>query len=85
MGLCYGLCCRHVDTLLVNVQLSAECSIVSLIYVERLMKQAKVTLLAVNWRPILLCGMLMASKVCDTPPFCKHCLLHTHSRSALSA
>ena len=34
----------------------------SLVYVERLMEQAGVILLATNWRPILLCGLLLASK-----------------------
>jgi hypothetical protein len=46
-----------------KAQLSAECSIVCLIYVERLMANAKVPLLSTTWRPCLLCGMLMASKV----------------------
>lgn len=46
-----------------QVQLSSECSIVCLIYVERLMEVAKVPLLADTWRPIFLCGLLLASKV----------------------
>ena len=46
-----------------TVQLSSECSIVGLIYVERLMETAKVPLLAETWRPIFMCGLLMASKV----------------------
>ena len=45
------------------VQLSSECSIVCLIYVERLMEIAKVPLLACTWRPIFMCGLLLASKV----------------------
>jgi Cyclin len=45
------------------VQLSSECSIVSLIYIERLMETSKVPLLASTWRPIFMCGLLMASKV----------------------
>jgi hypothetical protein len=45
------------------VQLSSECSIVCLIYVERLMEVAKVPLLACTWRPIFMCGLLLASKV----------------------
>ncbi len=44
-------------------QLSAECSIVCLIYVERLMEMANVPLLSSTWRSVLLCGMLLASKV----------------------
>lgn len=36
---------------------------VCLIYVERLMETAHVPLLAGNWKPVLLCGLLLASKV----------------------
>ena len=50
-------------TLFTRAHLSPECSIVSLIYVERLMDKGKVSLLRTNWRPILLCSMLLASKV----------------------
>lgn len=46
-----------------SVQLSSECSIICLIYVERLMEVAKVPLLANTWRPIFMCGLLLASKV----------------------
>eukprot|EP00816_Leptocylindrus_hargravesii_P001426 CAMPEP_0196819696 /NCGR_PEP_ID=MMETSP1362-20130617/71770_1 /TAXON_ID=163516 /ORGANISM="Leptocylindrus danicus, Strain CCMP1856" /LENGTH=707 /DNA_ID=CAMNT_0042198277 /DNA_START=506 /DNA_END=2629 /DNA_ORIENTATION=+ len=46
-----------------TVQLSSECSIVCLIYVERLMEVAKVPLMAHTWRPIVMCGLLLASKV----------------------
>lgn len=45
------------------VQLSSECSIVCLIYVEKLMELAKVPLLSNTWRPIFMCGLLLASKV----------------------
>ena len=46
-----------------KVQLSSECSIVCLIYVERLMEMARVPLLATTWRPVVMGGLLMASKV----------------------
>lgn len=46
-----------------SVQLSSECSIVCLIYVERLMEVANVPLMACTWRPIFMCGLLLASKV----------------------
>lgn len=49
--------------LFVKAQLTAECSIVCLIYVERLMELAHVPLVARTWRPCLLCGLLLASKV----------------------
>lgn len=46
-----------------KVQLSSECSVVCLIYVERLMERGNVPLMAKTWRPILMCGLLLASKV----------------------
>ena len=46
-----------------SVQLSSECSIVCLIYMERLMEVAKVPLVARTWRTIFMCGLLLASKV----------------------
>lgn len=46
-----------------QVQLSSECSIICLIYVERLMETAKVPLMAKTWKPIFMCGLLLASKV----------------------
>jgi len=46
-----------------QVQLSSECSIVGLIYVERLMESAKVPVMANTWRPVFMCGLLLASKV----------------------
>ncbi len=38
-------------------------SAVCLIYVERLMETAFVPLVSKTWRPVLLCGLLLASKV----------------------
>ena len=46
-----------------SVKLSSECSIVCLIYIERLMEVAKVPLSSDTWRPIFMCGLLLASKV----------------------
>jgi hypothetical protein len=51
---------RH---LFVEAELSSECCVVCLVYVERLMERASVELLAINWRPIVMAGMLLASKV----------------------
>lgn len=50
---------HFVDFFLLFVGLSQVC----LIYVERLMETAHVPLLAGNWKPVLLCGLLLASKV----------------------
>jgi len=49
--------------LFIDAQLSAECSIVCLVYIERLMKNSGLLLLSNNWRPVLICGLLLASKV----------------------
>ncbi len=54
---------NFLKTLFVKVCLSGECSIVCLIYIERLMYVAHVPLLSTNWKPISLCGLLLASKV----------------------
>lgn len=52
-----------VSDLFKKAQLSAECSIICLIYVERLMEVANVPIVTTTWRPCLLCGLLLASKV----------------------
>lgn len=52
-----------LSTLFGGAQLSAECSIVCLIYVERLMELAHVPLMSKTWRPCVMCGLLLASKV----------------------
>lgn len=46
-------------------KLTAESTIVSLIYIERLLETGRVTLRATNWRPIVLTAVLLASKVWD--------------------
>ena len=52
-----------IRDLFVKAHLSAECSIICLIYCERLMETAHVPLMAETWKPCLLCGLLLASKV----------------------
>jgi hypothetical protein len=52
-----------IRDLFVKAHLSAECSIVCLIYCERLMETAHVPIMGETWRPCLLCGLLLASKV----------------------
>ncbi len=46
-----------------GAELSSECSLVSLVYIERLMELSDVRLDASNWRPITMSAMLTASKV----------------------
>lgn len=52
-----------VSDIFTRAQLTPECSIVCLIYVERLMENAHVPLCTQTWKPLLLCGLLLASKV----------------------
>lgn len=54
---------QFMKTLFKKAALSSECSIVSIIYIERIMEVAHVPLVAITWRPIVLCGLLLASKV----------------------
>ncbi|GAB5037438.1 cyclin-y-like protein [Nannochloropsis oceanica] len=54
---------HFLRTLFKKAALSSECAIVCLIYVERLMQVAHIPLVAITWRPIVLCGLLLASKV----------------------
>lgn len=77
LGFCYGIrkhqpiyktpSLQEVHTFLSDIffkaQLTPECSIVCLIYVERLMEKAHVPVVATTWKPVLLCGLLLASKV----------------------
>jgi len=53
---------EFLHTLFTQAYLSPECSIVGLVYVEKLMEKG-VPLLASSWRPIVLVGLLLASKV----------------------
>ncbi|RDD37054.1 Cyclin-Y-like protein 1-B [Trichoplax sp. H2] len=60
---------RHVykffKTLFSSAQLTAECAIISLIYVERLMEYAEIDIHPSNWRRVVLGAILLASKVWD--------------------
>lgn len=59
----YGTIHEFLRDLFIKGQLSAECSIVCLIYIERLMEIAHVPMEARTWKPVLLCALLLASKV----------------------
>lgn len=54
---------KFLFDIFVRANLTAECSIVCLIYIERLMEVGNVPLVAETWKPIVLCGLLLASKV----------------------
>lgn len=60
---------KHVFS---RAQMESECIIMSLIYVERLLKatSGSLQLLGDNWRSILFCSMVMASKVWDDLSMC---------------
>jgi len=49
-----------MKALFTRAKLTAESGIISLVYVERLMESTRVGLRAHNWRPIVLCGLLLA-------------------------
>ncbi|PAA66230.1 hypothetical protein BOX15_Mlig004565g1 [Macrostomum lignano] len=56
---------RFVRTLFCSAQLTAECAIISLVYLERLMAAAEIELQPNTWRRCLLGAILLASKVWD--------------------
>lgn len=60
---------KHVFS---RAQMESECIIMSLIYVERLLKatSGSLQLRTSNWRSILFCSMVMASKVWDDLSMC---------------
>ncbi|XP_057178988.1 cyclin-Y isoform X2 [Triplophysa rosa] len=56
---------RFVRTLFSAAQLTAECAIVTLVYLERLLTYAEIDILPANWKRIVLGAILLASKVWD--------------------
>ncbi|KAJ0399612.1 hypothetical protein ATCC90586_009035 [Pythium insidiosum] len=64
-----GAFIKHVFS---RAQMESECIIMSLIYVERLLKatMGSLQLRPGNWRSILFCSMVMASKVWDDLSMC---------------
>ena len=56
---------RFLRHIFAQARLNPECSIICLIYVERLMQKTSLSLLYSNWKPVMLCGVLLASKVWD--------------------
>ncbi|XP_057552892.1 cyclin-Y-like protein 1 isoform X3 [Hippopotamus amphibius kiboko] len=59
---------RFVCVLFSAAQLPAECAIVTLVYLERLLTYAEIDLCPTNWRRIVLGAILLASKVGDHQP-----------------
>ncbi|XP_062337926.1 cyclin-Y isoform X2 [Osmerus eperlanus] len=56
---------RFVRTLFSAAQLTAECAIVTLVYLERLLTYAEIDIAPGNWKRIVLGAILLASKVWD--------------------
>ncbi|KAB0383925.1 hypothetical protein FD755_005842 [Muntiacus reevesi] len=56
---------RFVHTLFSAAQLTAECAIVTLVYLERLLTYAEIDICPTNWKRIVLGAILLASKVWD--------------------
>ncbi|CAF0960855.1 unnamed protein product [Brachionus calyciflorus] len=56
---------KFMKNLFTAAQLTAECSIVTLIYLERVLTYAEIDLCPSNWRRLLLGAILLASKVWD--------------------
>ena len=56
---------RFMRVLFLSAKLSAECAIISLVYLERLLHYAEIDLHPTNWKWMLLGSILLASKVWD--------------------
>lgn len=56
---------RFMRTLFGAAQLSSECAIITLVYLERLLTYAEIDIVPSTWRRILLGSILLASKVWD--------------------
>lgn len=56
---------KFVRTLFTAAQLTAECAIITLVYLERLLTYAELDIGPYNWKRIVLGAILLASKVWD--------------------
>jgi hypothetical protein len=56
---------KFVRTLFNAAQLTAECAIITLVYLERLLTYSELDIAACNWKRIVLGAILLASKVWD--------------------
>ncbi|XP_066595907.1 cyclin-Y isoform X3 [Prorops nasuta] len=56
---------KFVRTLFNAAQLTAECAIITLVYLERLLTYAEIDITPGNWKRMVLAAILLASKVWD--------------------
>lgn len=56
---------RFIRTLFNSAQLTAECAIITLVYLERLLTYADIDITPGNWKRIVLGAILLSSKVWD--------------------
>uniref|UniRef100_T1J5J6 Cyclin-like domain-containing protein n=1 Tax=Strigamia maritima TaxID=126957 RepID=T1J5J6_STRMM len=56
---------KFVRTLFNAAQLTAECAIITLVYLERLLTYAEIDIVPSNWKRMVLGAILLASKVWD--------------------
>ena len=56
---------KFLDCVFKAADLNVECAVITLIYVERMLINTKVTLHYTNWTRCLLGGLILASKVWD--------------------
>ena len=45
-----------------QMQLATECIVISLIYLEKLMREGRIEIRYINWRPLVFTSILLASK-----------------------
>ena len=72
---------EFMDKLFEAATLSAECGIITLVYINRCIQYTELAMHATNWKRILLGGILMASKVWDDQVCPVHPHLSCHSLS----
>ena len=54
-----------IKALFDTAQFSPECCISSLIYINRLKARTRIPLQPTNWRPLILCSILVSQKIWD--------------------